>query len=261
MNPDIYKAIILGIIQGLTEFLPISSTAHLILLPWFFQWHGEINTLTFDVALHGGSLLSLLLFFYKDWINFYLKDKRFFLLIFLATIPAGLAGILFKDFVETVLRNPIIIVFNLIVFGILMLIAESFIKKKTYKPKKNITITDSLIIGSAQALALLPGVSRSAITITAGLFRNLSRHDAAKFSFLLSTPVILGAFLLEGASVVSKPDNYSLDLIFAGFLSAMLSGYLAIKFLLNFLKKYPLNIFVFYRFALAVIILTVWINQ
>jgi len=258
---EIFKAITLGILQGLTEFLPISSTAHLILLPWFFDWQGEVNTLTFNVTLHGGTLLALLMCFYKDWINMFLKERRMLFLIAAGTIPAGAAGLLLKDFVETSLRNPLIIVFSLIIFGILMLAGEQFIKKRGFNHKERITLLDSIFIGCAQAIALIPGVSRSGVTITAGLFRNLSRHEAARFSFLLSTPVIGGAFILEASRIISTPDNYSFDMLAAGFISAAISGYIAIKFLLNFLKKYPLNIFVYYRFALAVIILAVWLKQ
>lgn len=258
---EIYKAIILGIVQGLTEFLPVSSTAHLILLPWFFEWHGEVNTLTFDVALHGGTLLSLLLCFYKDWTNILLRDRKMLFFIVAATIPAGTAGLFLKDTVENTLRNPLIIVFSLVFFGILMLAAEWFIKKKGFTYKKHLSLSDSLFIGCAQAIALIPGVSRSGITITAGLFRNISRHDAARFSFLLSTPVIGGAFILEGSKILNTPANHSFDLLIAGFISAAISGYLAIQFLLNFLKKYPLNIFVYYRFALAVIIIAVWLKH
>lgn len=261
MNLDILKAIILGIVQGLTEFLPISSTAHLILLPWFFEWHGELNTLTFDVALHGGTLFSLLLCFYKDWLDIFIRDRKMLLYIVIGTIPAGLAGLLLKDFVEDTFRNPLIIVFTLIFFGILMLVAEWFTKKKVAFHKEKLSLADVLFIGCAQAIALIPGVSRSGVTITAGLFRNIYRHEAARFSFLLSTPVIAGAFILETITIANNPDNFSFDLITAGFISAAISGYIAIKFLLNFLKKYPLNIFVYYRFLLAVIILAVWLSQ
>ncbi len=261
MNPELYKALILGIVQGVTEFLPISSTAHLILFPWFFEWHGEVNTLTFNVALHGGTLLSLLLCFYKDWINMFLKDRKMLLFIAIATLPAGIAGLLLRDFVEHTMRNPIIIVCSLILVGILMLAGERFIKQHGDNYKKRMTLADSLLIGCAQAIALIPGVSRSGITITAGIFRNFSRHDAAKFSFLLSTPVIGGAFLLEGMKIMNAHDNYSFDMLTAGFISAAISGYFAIKVLLSFLQKYPLNLFVYYRFALAVIILMVWLRQ
>jgi len=261
LNPELYKAAILGIMQGLTEFLPISSTAHLILFPWFFDWHGEVNTLTFDVALHGGTLLSLLICFYRDWINMFLKERKMLLFIAIATVPAGAAGLMLKGFVEHTLRSPLIIVFSLVFFGLLMLLGEWFIKKRGFHHKERLTLFDALFIGCAQAIALIPGVSRSGITITAGLFRNLSRHDAARFSFLLSTPVIGGAFMLEGMHIVNNPDNFSFDMITTGFVSAAISGYFAIKFLLKFLQKYPLNLFVYYRFVLAAIILVIWQGQ
>lgn len=260
MVSELYKAAILGIVQGLTEFLPISSTAHLILFPWFFEWHGEVNTLTFDVALHGGTLLSLLLCFYKDWTNIFLRDKRMLLFIGVATVPAGAAGLMLKDFVEHTLRSPLIIAFSLVFFGFLMLAGEQFIKKRGFH-KEQLTFFDSLFIGCAQAIALIPGVSRSGITIAAGLFRNIRRQDAARFSFLLSTPIVGGAFILEGLYVVNTPNNFSMDMIVTGFISAAISGYLAIKFLLRFLEKYPLNLFVYYRFILAVIIVIVWQGQ
>ncbi len=261
MNPELYKAAALGVVQGLTEFLPISSTAHLILFPWFFDWHGEVNTLTFDVALHGGTLLSLLLCFYKDWIKMFLVERKMLLFIGFATIPAGAAGLMLKDFVEHTMRNPLIIAFSLVFFGFLMLAGEWFIKKKGFHHKKQLTFLDSLFIGFAQAIALIPGVSRSGITITAGLFCNLSRQDAARFSFLLSTPIIGGAFIMEGLHIVNTPDNFSIDMIMTGFIFAAISGYVAIRFLLRFLEKYPLNLFVYYRFILAVIILIVWQGQ
>lgn len=261
MNSEILKALLLGIVQGLTEFLPISSTAHLILIPWIFEWQGEVDTLTFDVAIHGGTLFSLLFCFYKDWLSLFFKNRRMLIYIIIATIPAGLAGILLRDIVENTFRSPVVIIFSLIFFGILMLLAERFYKRNDISQKKGVSFVDALIIGCAQTIALIPGVSRSGITITAGLFRKINRQEAARFSFLLSTPVIGGAFFLESLRIVNSPGNYSLDLIVVGFLSAAISGYLAIKFLLNFLKKNPLNLFVYYRFALAGIILLLWLRQ
>lgn len=252
---EILKAIILGIVQGLTEFLPVSSTAHLILFPWFFSWHGELNTLTFDVALHGGTLLSLMACFYKDWLNIFFRDRKTLLFIMIATIPAGTAGILFDDFVEHSLRSPLIIVFTLAGFGILMLVADRISKKQ----ESQINLSTSLFIGCAQAIALIPGVSRSGITITAGLFRNLTRESAARFSFLLSTPVIAGATILESKKLIINPASYDMSLFFAGFLSAFVSGYFAINFLLGFLKRHSLDIFVYYRFLLAGIILAAYL--
>lgn len=233
----------------------------MILFPWFFDWHGEVNTLAFDVALHGGTLLSLLLCFYKDWINMLLKERKMLVFIGIATLPAGAAGLILKDFVEHSLRNPLVIVFALIIVGLLMLLGERYVKQRGFIFKEEISLRDSFFIGCAQAIALIPGVSRSGITITAGLFRNLSRHDAARFSFLLSTPIIGGAFILEGIGIINSPERFSLDMVATGFLTAMISGYLAIKLLLKFLQKYPLNLFVYYRFALAVIILIIWQGQ
>ncbi len=260
MNSEILKALILGIVQGITEFLPISSTAHLILIPWIFKWHGDVDTLTFDVAIHGGTLFSLLFCFYKDWLSLFFKNRKMLIYIIVATIPAGFAGLILRDTVEYTLRSPAIIIFTLIFFGILMLLAEWFYKRNTINQKNGASFTDALIIGCAQTIALIPGVSRSGITITAGLFRKINRQEAARFSFLLSTPVIGGAFVLESLRVVNS-ENYSLDLMVVGFLSAAVSGYVAIKFLLNFLRKYPLNLFVYYRFILAGIILLLWLRQ
>lgn len=251
------KAVILGLVQGITEFLPVSSTAHLILFPWFFGWGGELNTLTFDVALHGGTLLSLLACFYKDWIDLFLRDRRTLVYIAIATIPAGVAGILLNKIIENSLRTPPVIVFSLVAFGVLMLVAEKYSRRE----KEKVSVFDSIIIGTAQAVALIPGVSRSGITITAGLFRNMTRQSAAKFSFLLSTPVIGGAFLLEGKKLLKNPGTYHFDSVAAGFAAAFISGFIAIKFMLGFLKKNPLNIFVYYRFLLAVIIIGIWLKQ
>ncbi len=257
MSPEIYRSIILGIVQGVTEFFPVSSTAHLILLPWLFHWTGDMNTLTFDVALHAGTLLALLLCFYKDWIDMVLRDRTMLGIILLATIPAGVIGALFHTVIEQTLRSPLVIVFSTTVFGIVMLAAERY----GSKDRERSSVMDALVIGMAQAVALIPGVSRSGITISAGLFRNLTRERAARFSFLLSTPIIGGAMLLEGRKLLQDPAAHNFDLFVAGFLSAFLSGFLAIKFLLSFLKKHPLNIFVYYRFILAAFILIIWAKK
>ena len=254
MSPETVVAIILGVVQGITEFFPVSSTAHLILLPWFFNWGGEINTLVFDVALHAGTLSALLLCFYRDWLHMISNDRRMLLFILLATIPAGAAGALLHDVVEHTLRSPLLIAFTTLLFGILMLIAE----RHGGRNRERATFGDSMLIGVAQAIALIPGVSRSGITITAGLFRNLTRESAARFSFLLSTPVIGGATLLEGRKLLKNPGSYHPDLLAVGFFAAFVSGFFAIKFLLSFLRKYPLNVFAYYRFLLALVIVLVW---
>ena len=252
------EAFILGIVQGLTEFLPVSSTAHLILFPWFFNWTGELDSLTFDVALHAGTLLSLVACFWKDWIELILRKQKLFMLIMLASVPAGIAGILLNDYVEHTLRSPYVIAAALVVFGCVMLAAEKMNKTRT---ADSVNLGDALTIGLAQAIALIPGVSRSGITISAGLFRGLEREAAARFSFLLSTPIIAGATLLHARKLLKTGADHNMSLFLIGFIAAAVSGFAAIRFLLSFLKKHPLNVFVYYRFGLAVVIIAgIWLR-
>ena len=257
MQSELVEAVILGIVQGITEFFPVSSTAHLILFPWLFNWSGDVNTLMFDVGLHGGTLMALLLCFYRDWMQMLTRDRRKFITIAVATIPAGVCGALFHDQVEHALRSPLIIAASTMVFGIVMLIAERYSRQD----KDNPSFMDAMVIGVAQAVALIPGVSRSGITITTGLFRNLTRETAARFSFLLSTPVIGGATLLEGRKLLKSQDAHHLDIFLVGFLAAFVSGFFAIKFLLHYLRNHPLTLFAYYRFFLAAIIAIVWITR
>ncbi|MEW6109608.1 MAG: undecaprenyl-diphosphate phosphatase [Nitrospirota bacterium] len=252
------EAIILGIVQGLTEFFPVSSTAHLILLPWFFTWSGLVDTLTFDIALHAGTLFALIICFWKDWLEIIFKKRRLLWFVIIATLPAGISGVLLNDIVENSLRSPYIICISLILIGFLMLASE-----KTYKHKKTdeINLYDAIIIGFSQAIALIPGVSRSGITISSGLFRGLDRESSARFSFLLSTPVIAGAVLLHIKNIINGTIGNNLELFVAGFTASALTGFFAIKFLLYFFRKYPLNIFVYYRFMLAVVIIIgIWLK-
>lgn len=254
-----FEAIVLGIVQGLTEFLPVSSTAHLILFPWFFGWTGDVNTLTFDVALHAGTLLALIICFWKDWINIFVNERRLLLVLFVGTLPAGVSGILFNDIIEGALRSPVIIASALVVIGIVMLISE---RARKGRDLKNMNLIDALVIGIAQAIALIPGVSRSGITISAGLFRGLEREASARFSFLLSTPAILGATVVEGRKLVANAGSYDMQLFALGFITSAITGFFAIKFLLYFFKRHPLNIFVYYRFILAAIIIGgIWLRR
>ena len=251
-----FEAIILGIVQGITEFLPVSSTAHLILLPWFFNWNSEVDTLTFDIALHAGTLCALIVCFWKDWADLIGRKQRLFGLILLASVPAGITGFFLNDFVENSMRSPLIISLMLVVVGFVMLVSEKAFK---YKNVDKIVFSDALIIGISQAIAIIPGVSRSGITIAAGLFRGLEREASARFSFLLSTPIIAGAALLHGKKAFESAESYDLKLFAVGLLASFITGVVAIKFLLSFLKKYPLNVFVFYRFILAVVIIAgIW---
>ena len=251
-------ALILGVVQGITEFFPVSSTAHLVLLPWFFKWGGDLDTLTFDVALHAGTLLALILCFWRDWIEMLTRKRRLFYLILLASVPAGVVGVLFNDFVEESLRSPYIIVVALVLGGIVMLLSERMFKHRSLE---NLNLPDAVVIGIAQAVALVPGVSRSGITISAGLFRGLDRSSSARFSFLLSTPIIAGAALLHTGKMMTGTEHYELNLFMAGFAASAVTGFAAIKFLMSFFKKYSLNAFVYYRFLLAAVIISgIWLK-
>jgi undecaprenyl-diphosphatase len=246
-----FPAVVLGMIQGITEFFPISSTAHLVLIPWFFHWQGTVNSLTFDVALHAGTLMSLLVSFRRDILDMLGKKRNLLFLIVLGTVPAAAAGLAWEDQISGSLRDPSVIAIALVVFGIVMYYAERFLKGKKME---GMNARDSLFVGVAQAVALVPGVSRSGITIAAGLMRGVKREEAARFSFLLSIPVVAGATLLEGRKLLLSPEQHDVAVIGAGFVSALVTGLFAIRFMLGFLKRHSMNVFIIYRFVLAGII-------
>jgi undecaprenyl-diphosphatase len=260
------QALFLGILQGLTEFLPISSSAHLILFPWFFRWNNPlVDSLTFDVALHAGTLLAILWYFWRDWVELVggffrilarrrVEDfqERLIVYIVLSTIPAAVVGFLLEKMIEGSFRNPALIVLPLVAVSFLMIYVER--RPHPSHPLDELSLKDALIIGCAQALALLPGVSRSGITITTGLFRGYRREAATRFSFLLSTPAIAGAALLHLGHL---PKDMVLEWpIFAiGFASSGIVGYLAIAFLMHYLRRHTLNVFAGYRLAVAAIVI------
>ncbi len=252
------EAIVLGFVQGFTEFLPVSSTAHLILFPWFFGWEGEVNTLTFDVALHAGTLAALIFYFWKDWLELFTKKQILLGKIIIASVPAGIVGFLLNDIVEKSLREPLVISIMLVIVGFIMLAAE---RTEKHKNMEKIDLIDAITVGIVQAFALIPGVSRSGITISAGLFRGIKRDESARFSFLLSTPIIVGATILHLKKLLTSQANYDPQLFSVGLISSLITGFIAIKFLLSFLKKYPLNLFVYYRFLLGVVIIAgIWLK-
>lgn len=266
MSP--FQAILLGAVQGLTEFLPISSSAHLAMLPWLFKFHDP--GLTFDAALHLGTLIGIVAFLWRDWlklIGYFVQSlKRWDLardhnqslvwMILVATIPGGLAGVLFEDFIEHKLRAPWLIAVLLIVMGIILWIVDRASRKT--KGIEQITWFEAIGIGLAQVLALAPGVSRSGITITAGLMARFKREDAARFSFLLATPIILGAGVFKVRHLIHGfLPGESLPFIL-GFLSAALVGYFAVWFLLLFLQKHNMSLFVWYRLLVGAFILAVF---
>lgn len=252
-------AVLLGAVQGITEFLPISSSAHLIIVPWVLHINnGDINKLAFDVMLHFGTLLAVLLIYGKKLaltISEGLEGFRrgqfqnlLLLKLVVATCPAVIAGMMGGKFIEAHLRDPHTTVLALIAVSVLMIIAE-----RLYANGDRISFPVALAIGIAQALALVPGVSRSGITITAGMLLGLRRSEAVDFSFLLSIPIILGTFLYELRHF--QLDGGHLDVYLIGVFSSFLFGALSLRFLIKYLKNHSLNIFAYYRVALAIAVL------
>jgi undecaprenyl-diphosphatase len=264
---SLIQVIILGAVQGLTEFLPISSTAHLALTPWFFGWADP--GLGFDIALHLGTLVALLLYFRVEWLRLaqggvaLLRGKRgdphgrLTVFLVLATIPALIAGALLSDFADRSLRHPLVIASALIVLALALVAAERFGSRQT--KMENISTADALAVGCAQALAIIPGVSRSGVTITAGLFRGLTREAAARFSFFLSTPVIAAAVskaMVDGARHGFPAVETSALII--GVVVSGIVGYLSIAFLLRFLATHSTHVFIYYRIVLGLVVIAAY---
>ena len=263
----IYQVVLLAIVQGLTEFLPVSSTAHLYLTSWLLGWHTE--GLDFDIMLHIGTLLSVILYFFKDWVQIIgqglgirvghdeqLKHNHMLLwLLAIASIPVGVAGLAFDRQAEGAWRNPFVIGAMLIAIGILMWVAENMGRQQ--RDMSSVNGPDALTIGLSQALAVVPGVSRSGITISAGLLRNLDRPTAARFSFLLSTPAIAAA---AAKTLWDMHKAHHLhDLITANFVVGVavsaLSGCAVIAWFLHYLRRSGLRPFAYYRIVFGIIIL------
>lgn len=250
---DILQAVILGTVQGLTEFLPISSSGHLAALPWLFGW--KDLGITFDVALHMGTLAALAAYFWKDWIKM-LRDWRdpYMWLIVVGCVPAALAGYKFEDYFDTVFRAPVFVGSFMILMGVVMGASERWGGK--VRGEDTINLRDALVIGFAQALALMPGVSRSGVTMTAGMFSGLRREAAARFSFLLAMPITAGAGLLKFSHLLKAGLPASEAPAFAaGLLCAAVVGFFAIKYLLKFLQSHSLYVFVWYRLLFGSLIL------
>ena len=262
------EVIVLGLVQGLTEFLPISSTAHLALVPWLFGWQDP--GLGFDIALHAGTLAAILVYFYRDWVQIVaqgfgmqvegepaLKRNRMLLwLMAAATVPVGVFGYIFKTQAETTWRNPYVIAAMMIGVGIVLWICDRAGRRQ--KDLGHLTPLDALFIGLAQALSIVPGTSRSGITISAGLLRNLDRPTAARFSFLLSTPAIAAAALKDFYDINKHeggiPHEMRIPFI-VGILVSGITGLVVIHFFLEFLRSRSLNVFVAYRIVFGIIII------
>ncbi|MBF0567607.1 MAG: undecaprenyl-diphosphate phosphatase [Nitrospirae bacterium] len=258
---EILQSIIMGIVQGVTEFLPVSSTAHLILVPWFLGWKGVIDTMSFDIALHVGTLFALLVVFFKDWVEILLRKHRLLMLLIIATIPGAVVGKLLDKYVDEHLRSPWVIAASLVVVGVVMYFAEKRSIKIT--GVDDISVLDAVIVGVSQAIAIIPGVSRSGITISGGLFLGMRREEAARFSFLMSTPIVAGAAVLHGIHILhGKAEAIDPTIFIAGVAASFVAGLLAITWFMKFMKRFSLTFFVYYRFALAAIIIAwIWLKS
>ena len=265
---DIVAAIILALVQGLTEFLPISSSAHLILVPRFAGWPDQ--GLAFDVAVHLGTLIAVAWFCRREIIGIVTAfsssltgrdhepaEARLGWAIIVATIPIVVAGFLFEDFVETRLRSPVVIAMATAFFGILLWVADW--RRDSVDDEHDVTLGMALLIGIAQVLALIPGTSRSGITITAGLGLGLSRQAAARFSFLMSMPAIAGAAALETTELIRSSDPVPWMAIAVGLLIAALSAYLCIKLFLRIIERIGMVPFMLYRLLLAALLLILFV--
>ena len=261
------QVIVLAVVQGLTEFLPISSTAHLYLTSWLFGW--QLEGLDFDIALHIGTLLAVLLYFARDWVQIIaqgfgvrmkgdeeIKHNHMLLwLLAIGTVPVGIAGLLFNKQAESTWRNPFVIGGMLIAVGVLMYLAENAGRRQ--RDLSSIDLADAVTIGVAQALAVVPGTSRSGITISAGLFRNMTRESAARFSFLLSTPAIAAA---AGKALYDMHKKGGLHGVMnsdflVGVAVSAITGCLVISWFLHYLRRGGLRPFVYYRIVFGIIVL------
>ena len=281
---ELFAAAVLGVIQGLTEFLPVSSSAHLILVPWLLGWRPE--GIAFDVSLHVGTAVAILAYFWKDWLELAresvtgilsgspLGNRKRMLMWFIAagTLPAVIVGLLFEQEIEETLRSPLVTVVTLAVFGMFLYLCER--RSRLARSLDQFSWGDALWIGLSQALALIPGVSRSGITMSTALLRNADRASAARFSFLLATPVIVGAGVLETwrlLEIVRTPaalsagipaqDNISWAVMAIGILFAAVTGFFCIRFFLRYLQTRTFVPFVVYRFVLAAVVLAFYLRD
>ncbi len=256
------RDVILGIIQGLTEFLPVSSSAHLAIIPWLFGWHDP--GLAFDVALHLGTLLALLIYYWQDWLAMFVsvfkggpEQRRLLLFLIVASIPGAVFGLLFEKQAETIFRSPLLIACTMTALAIMLWVFD----RRPRRLKRTIgdmTLRDALLIGLSQAFAIIPGVSRSGVTITTALALRVRRDDAANFSFLMATPIIAGAGLIETHELIRNGLDSALA---AGFIASAVFGLLAISALVNYVRTRSYEPFVWYRIAFAVVVIIVYLAR
>lgn len=267
----VIQGIILGIVQGFTELLPISSSAHLALIPWAFEW--EIPP-SFDVALHFGTLLAIGIFFFKDWLKLIAggynqvvkKEKtpegRMFWYIVIATIPGGIIGFVLDHFMEDYLSKPIIIAIALIVMGIILYLVDKNCKSKT--EYEDMTFKQTFLIGISQCLAFIPGVSRSGITMTTGRALGVKRESAAKYTFMLSAPIVLAATIFKLKDFIAYfavANTVGIIAFIMGVIFSFVVGLIVIKLLLEYLRKGSFKIFAIYRVIVGIIVIAIYLAR
>jgi undecaprenyl-diphosphatase len=264
---NIFQSIVAGIVQGLTEFLPISSSGHLIILPRLFGWQDQ--GLIFDIFLHLGTLLAILMLFWKDWLgilkgiiflknNKYKTDRKLLILIVIGTLPAFIFGFFFGDSIGTNLRLSLVVGINLVFWALVLFAADLYInkRKENILSTKGIKPKQAIIAGLFQAIALIPGGSRSGLSITGGLFAGLNRKVAVKFSFMMSAPIVLGAVFLSGMKAINNPAiNINWINLTIGLIAAFVSGLLAIKLLNYIANRKSFLPFDIYRIVLGILII------
>ena len=271
----VFQALVMGLVQGLTEFLPVSSSGHLVIVPYLFGWDDAfINSLAFSVMLHMGTLVALLVYFREDWLRLVPAgfatirdrsfhddpDRRLAWLLVAATIPAALAGFLLNDLIETQFRQVGLVALMLVVGAVILWLADHLGART--KGIKDVTFPLAIGLGAAQALALVPGISRSGISISAARFAGLDREAAARFSFLMATPVTLGAGIFEARKLLAGEAGVQVEILplVVGMIAALVAGLAAIHFMLRYLRTRSLDIFVWYRIALAAVVLVAWLG-
>jgi undecaprenyl-diphosphatase len=272
---QLIQAVVLGIVQGLTEFLPVSSSGHLIVVPALLGWDDPfIESLAFSVMLHVATLLALLIYFREDWRRIIpaglatLRDRSFRAdpdrklawLLVASTVPAVIVGVALNDLIETAFREPRLVAITLVVGGAILWIADRLGSRR--REMSSLTFPLAMGIGAAQAIALVPGVSRSGISISAGLFAGLTREAAARYAFLMATPITAGAGAWELRKIVSGEAGVDLPIVplLAGMVAALIAGLLAIAVVLRYLRSNGVGVFVAYRLVLAALVVVAWLG-
>jgi undecaprenyl-diphosphatase len=272
---QLIQAVVLGIVQGLTEFLPVSSSGHLIVVPALLGWDDPfIESLAFSVMLHVATLLALLIYFREDWRRIIPAglatlgdrsfrgdpDRKLAWLLVASTVPAVIVGVALNDLIETAFREPRLVAITLVVGGALLWIADRLGSRR--REMSSLTFPLAMGIGAAQAIALVPGVSRSGISISAGLFAGLTREAAARYAFLMATPITAGAGAWELRKIVSGEAGVDLPIVplLAGMVAALIAGLLAIAVVLRYLRSNGVGVFVAYRLVLAALVVVAWLG-